>query len=59
MRMELDIVTDPAVTFYSEQIFYGATVTYVDDQGHAKTITTLGIDDADIKANFLGSFGKS
>ena len=47
MRMELDSVTDPAVTFYSEQIFYGATVTYVDDQGHAKTITTLGIDDAD------------
>jgi transcription elongation factor GreB len=28
-------------------VFFGATVTYEDDQGNAKTITILGIDEAD------------
>ena len=46
-RMELASVTDPAVHFGSDQVFFGATVTYEDDQGHAKTITILGIDEAD------------
>ena len=46
-RMELASVTDPAVHFGSEQVFFGATVTYEDDQGNAKTITILGIDEAD------------
>ena len=46
-RMELASVTDPAVHFGSEQVFFGATVTYEDDQGQAKTITILGIDEAD------------
>ena len=46
-RMELASVTDPAVHFGSDQVFLGATVTYEDDQGIAKTITILGIDEAD------------
>ena len=46
-RMELASVTDPAVHFGSDQVFFGATVTYEDDQGHSKTITILGIDEAD------------
>jgi len=46
-RLELASVTDPAVQFGSDQVFFGATVTYEDDQGHAKTITILGIDEAD------------
>ena len=46
-RMELASVTDPAVHFGSDQVFFGATVTYEDDQGQAKTITILGIDEAD------------
>jgi len=46
-RLELASVTDPAVHFGSDQVFFGATVTYEDDQGHAKTITILGIDEAD------------
>ena len=46
-RMELASVTDPAVHFGSDQVFFGATVTYEDDQGNAKTITILGIDEAD------------
>ena len=46
-RMELASVTDPAIHFGSDQVFFGATVTYEDEQGNAKTITILGIDEAD------------
>ena len=46
-RLELASVTDPAVHFGSDQVFFGATVTYEDEQGNAKTITILGIDEAD------------
>jgi len=46
-RMELASVTDPAVHFGCDQVFFGATVTYEDEQGNAKTITILGIDEAD------------
>ena len=46
-RMELASVTDPAVHFGSDQVFFGATVTYEDEQGNAKIITILGIDEAD------------
>jgi len=46
-RMELASVTDPAVHFGSEQVFFGATVTYEDEAGKRTTITILGIDEAD------------
>jgi transcription elongation factor GreB len=46
-RMELASVTDPAVHFGSDQVFFGATVTYEDELGNAKTITILGIDESD------------
>ena len=46
-RMELASITDPSVHHGSDQVFFGATVTYEDMQGFAKTITILGIDEAD------------
>ena len=46
-RMELASITDPCVHHGSDQVFFGATVTYEDMQGFAKTITILGIDEAD------------
>jgi len=46
-RMELASVTDPAVHFGSEQVFFGATVSYEDEAGKCTTITILGIDEAD------------
>ena len=30
-----------------EQVFFGATVTYADDEGEERTITIKGIDEAD------------
>lgn len=46
-RLEIAEVTDPAVHAGSDQVFFGATVTYADDLGEERTITILGIDEAD------------
>ena len=46
-RMESASVTDPSVHFGSDQVFFGATVTYEDAQGQERTVTILGIDEAD------------
>lgn len=46
-RMETASVTDPSVHAGSDQVFFGATVTYQDAQGEDRTVTILGIDEAD------------
>jgi transcription elongation factor GreB len=46
-RLEIAEVTDPSVHHGSDQVFFGATVTYVDEAGVERTITILGIDEAD------------
>ncbi len=46
-RLELAEVTDPAVHFGGDQVFFGATVTYAEESGQERTVTILGIDEAD------------
>jgi transcription elongation factor GreB len=46
-RLELAEVTDPTVHHGSDQAFFGATVTYLDESGKEGTVTILGIDEAD------------
>jgi transcription elongation factor GreB len=46
-RLEIAEVTDPSVHHGGDQVFFGATVTYVDDIGTEQTITIRGIDEAD------------
>ena len=46
-RLEIAEIIDPAVHHGSDQIFFGASVTYLDDAGVARTVTILGIDEAD------------
>src|SRR5665647_1847202 len=46
-RLEIAALTDPSVHHGSEQIFFGASVTYVDDGDIERTVTILGIDEAD------------
>jgi len=46
-RMEIAEIANPSVHFGNEQIFFGATVTYVDESGLERTITIAGIDEAD------------
>lgn len=47
-RLEIAEVVDPAVHHGSEQVFFGATVTYADDLDDTEyTVTIMGIDEAD------------
>ena len=46
-RLEIAEVTDPSVHHGSDQVFFGATATYADGAGRERTITILGIDEAD------------
>ena len=46
-RLEIAEVTDPSAHHGGEQVFFGATVTYADDEGAERTVTIKGIDEAD------------
>jgi transcription elongation factor GreB len=46
-RLEIAEVTDPSAHHGKDQVFFGATVTYVDEIGDERTVTILGIDEAD------------
>ncbi len=46
-RLELAEVADPALHHGGDQVFFGATVTYADEAGQERTVTILGIDEAD------------
>ncbi|CAK7029987.1 transcription elongation factor GreB [Saezia sanguinis] len=46
-RLEIAQVVDPSVHHGKEQVFFGATVTYVRDDGSEQTITIMGVDEAD------------
>ena len=46
-RLEIAEVTDPSVHHGSDQVFFGATVTYVDESDLERTVTIMGIDEAD------------
>jgi transcription elongation factor GreB len=50
-RLEIAEISDPAVHFGNDQVFFGATVTYADDSGLEQTVTILGIDEADSGQN--------
>jgi len=46
-RLEIAEVTDPSVHHGKDQVFFGATVTYAEQDGTERTVTILGIDEAD------------
>jgi transcription elongation factor GreB len=50
-RLEIAEISDPAVHHGSDQVFFGATVTYLDSSGSGQTVTILGIDEADSARN--------
>lgn len=45
-RLEIAEITDPTVHHGNDQVFFGATVTYVDDQDVERTVTIKGIDES-------------
>jgi transcription elongation factor GreB len=46
-RLDIAEVVDPAVHHGSEQVYFGATVTYANTRGQERTVTIKGIDEAD------------
>jgi transcription elongation factor GreB len=46
-RIELAEVVDPTVHHGHDQVFFGATVTYAEQSGQERTVTIMGIDEAD------------
>ena len=46
-RLEIAEVTDPSVHRGIDQVFFGARVAYLDGSGNRRTVTILGIDEAD------------
>jgi transcription elongation factor GreB len=49
-RLDQAVVVDPAARGETEQIFFGATVTYLDGAGAEHTISIVGIDEVDTGA---------
>ena len=46
-RLDVAEVADPSAHHGSDQVFFGATVTYANTRGEERTITIKGIDEAD------------
>ncbi len=46
--LESAVVVDPALRTNTDQVFFGATVTYVNERDEEKTITIVGVDEADL-----------
>jgi len=49
-RLDIAEVVDPSAHHGGEQVFFGATVTYANEDGEERTITIKGIDEADSAA---------
>lgn len=49
-RLEIAEVTDPSLHHGRDQVFFGATVRYAEESGQERSITILGIDEADSAA---------
>ena len=49
-RLEVAEITDPSVHYGKDQVFFGCTVSYEDDADLVRSITILGIDEADTLA---------
>ena len=46
-RLEIAEITDPSAHYGGDQVFFGATVVYLDSLNVERTVTILGIDEAD------------
>jgi len=46
-RLDIAEIADPTAHHGNDQVFFGATVTYADPQGHERTITIKGVDEVD------------
>ncbi len=52
-RLDQAEVVDPLARERTDQVFFGATVTYVDGEGEERTITIVGMDEVDPGRNHV------
>ncbi|HYC37387.1 MAG TPA: transcription elongation factor GreB [Usitatibacter sp.] len=52
-RLEAGEVVDPATREETDQVFFGATVTYSDSAGNEHTVRIVGIDETDPARNYV------
>jgi len=50
-RLEIAEIVDPARQKHLEQVFFGATVTYLNGRGEERTVTIVGVDEVDSSAD--------
>ena len=46
-RLDIAVIADPSAHHGSDQVFFGATVTYANEAGEERTVTIKGIDEVD------------
>ena len=47
-RLEIAEIVDPTRQRHLDRVFFGATVSYADDGGAERTVTIVGVDEADM-----------
>jgi len=52
-RLDAAVVVDPANREASDQVFFGATVTVMNEGGEEKTYSIVGIDEADVSRGHI------
>jgi transcription elongation factor GreB len=52
-RLEDALVVDPESRETTDQIFFGATVCYADEDGNETTIAIVGVDEVDMDKNYV------
>jgi transcription elongation factor GreB len=61
-RIESAEVVDPARQQHLDRVFFGATVTYADDDGAERTVQIVGVDEADLtrgQVSFLSPIARA
>jgi len=52
-RLEFAVVVDPAAREATDEIYFGATVTYCNEAGEETTISIVGIDEVDLDQGYV------
>ncbi|SMC22258.1 transcription elongation factor GreB [Andreprevotia lacus DSM 23236] len=52
-RLENAEVVDPETREATDQVFFSATVTYLREDGREETVSIVGIDETDLKRNYV------
>lgn len=52
-RLELVKIVDSSAQMTQDQVFFGATVTLVDQEGHEQTLRIVGVDETHLGPNYI------